>query len=108
MECLIIELFRNQVTCDCDCLTIKLIIYDFASLTGRESYLSVWKRCCKHLNDVFVGIVVRGDSDSDSALSLDHLDVVCIHQVAFHIQDTFQSFGQSPHLCRSLKRKDRR
>ena len=98
MECLIIELFRNQVTCDCDCLTFKLIIYDFVSLSGRESYLSVRKRCCKHLNDVFVGLVVRGDSDSNGSVSLNHLDVVSIHQIAFNIKDAFQPFCQCPHL----------
>ena len=108
MEEVVVDLFGDKIPLHGHSLAIRLVIYYLFTFSRRKAYLSLRERCSKHLHLIALVLVVRSDADCDGSSTLHRLNHICIHQVAFHIQDTFQTLGKNLHFCSSVYGQYRR
>ena len=99
MEEIVVDLFGDKIPLHGHGLAIRLVIDYLFTFPRREAYLSLRERCSKYLHLIALILVVRSNADCDGSCALHRLDHICIHQVAFHIQDTFQTFSKNLHFC---------
>ena len=105
MKHFIVVLFGHQIPYNRHCLTFRLVIDKLISFSCREADLPSRQRSCKHLYIICAVLIGRSDAYGDGSCTLDVLDGIGIHKIAFHIEDSVKPFRKQLHLTGCAKRQ---
>ena len=105
MKHLVVVLFGSQIPHDRHSLALRLVIDKLVAFSGWETDLSARERCSQHLYIICAVLIGWGDAYGDGSCSLDILDGVGIHKIAFHIEDSVKPFRKQLHLTGCAKRQ---